>query len=106
MTLSHEPQGTSLSAILSRIAAHSPPLPDELLTTILTPLVAPRKDLRDHHLLITSSKPSATAQLVRSVYSHIPEVTSACKQRPWSQGCRYIGIRQDVALRPCSSIIP
>ena len=56
----------SLSAILSRLPSQSP-IPEELLLTLLTPLITPHKESRDHHLLINSTKITSTAQFLRNV---------------------------------------
>jgi len=67
MSLDIDNTDFSLPAILSRIPTQSPPLPTELILTLLTPLLTPHKESRDHHLLITSSSPSPTATLIRNV---------------------------------------
>ena len=67
MSLDIDNTDFSLPAILSRIPTQSPPLPTELILTLLTPLLTPHKESRDHHLLITSSAPSPTAKLIRNV---------------------------------------
>jgi len=56
----------SLSTIFSRIPPQSQ-LPEELLLTILMPLITPHKESRDHHLLLTSHKTGPTAQLIHDV---------------------------------------
>lgn len=61
-----ERDDVSLSTILSRLPSQSP-LPEELLTTLITPLITPHKTSRDHHLLITSTKTTSTAQFLKNV---------------------------------------
>jgi hypothetical protein len=62
-------KGMSLSTVLSRIPPQSPPLPEELLVTLLSPLITPHKDSRDHHLLLTSRNTTPTAQYIQNVLS-------------------------------------
>jgi hypothetical protein len=66
----NDKDAVSLSTVLSRIPIQSPPLPEELVLTLLTALITPHKDSRDHHLLITSTEATSTAQYIRDVTRH------------------------------------
>ena len=59
----------TLSTVISRIPVQFPSLPEELLITLLTPLITPHKEVRNHHLLITSDNTTLTAQFVQNVQS-------------------------------------
>ena len=95
----------SVSTVLSRIPLQSSLLPEELIPMLLTPLITPYKESRDHHLIITSHQISPTAQLIREVSSINPfyclilmnVVDFRC---PWSQNNAYVRIRVNVVTRP------
>jgi hypothetical protein len=52
---------------LPRLLALAPSLPEDLLFILLAPLITPHKNSRDHHLLLTSQHPAATADFIRHV---------------------------------------
>src|SRR5271169_1555668 len=104
MSLDIDNTDLSLPAILSRIPAQSPPLPTELILTLLTPLLTPHKESRDHHLLITSNSPSPTAKLIRNVHfpsSCFPVLMTVDYQFTRFEDDRYVCDGEDVPFGSC-----
>jgi hypothetical protein len=104
MTVHEGPSSdVSLPAVLSRVPSQSQ-LPTELLLTVLSPLITPHKESRDHHLLITTQTTTPTVRVIRNVRPS-QQLIVAYNQCPRSQDVRGVGGGDYLATGPGERVI-